>query len=207
MRWSAAKRLLLPKAFTLPKMKYTTTSAPVWEPITLTEAKAQLRVDGSDEDTLISDLISVAREKFEDVTGRALVVRDITAYWDTWPSENELALPVYPALGVSHVTYLDENGASQTWDGTNYTADTIGQSPRIVLNTNGGEIPELGDYPNALRVLYPAGSSEVPASAKQAMLLMLTMLYEQRSDMPLKDQAAGSRSAQWLAFNHRKDLI
>ncbi len=188
-------------------MKYTTSSAPVSEPITLTEAKAQLRVDGTDEDTLIGDLIAVVREKFEDMTSRALVARDITAYWDTWPEENELALPIYPALGVSHVTYLDEDGVTQTWDAANYTVDLVGQSPRIVLNTNGGEIPELGDYPNALRVLYPAGASEVPPSAKQAMLLMLTALYENRSDMPLKDQAAGSRSAQWLAFNHRKDLI
>lgn len=187
-------------------MKYTTTSAPASEPITLTEAKAQLRVDGTDEDTLIGDLIAAVREKFEDETGRALVARDVTVYWDDWPTDNSLSLPLYPALGVSHVKYTDEDGVEQTVSTSDYTVDLIGQSPRIVLKPD-ADTPSVGDYPNAVQVLYAAGASDVPASAKQAMLLWLTMLYEQRSDMPLKDAAAGIRSATWLAFNHRKDFL
>ena len=37
-------------------------TAPTSEPITLAEAKAQCRVDGTDEDTLITSLIGAARQ-------------------------------------------------------------------------------------------------------------------------------------------------
>ncbi len=133
-------------------MKYTI-SAPASEPLTLTEAKAQLRIEQSntDDDTLLSDLIEVVREQFESETGRALVVRDVTAVCDEWPDNDTLSLPIYPALGVSYVRYIDTDGVTQTINASDYSVDTIGQSPRIML-TDDAAIPETGNYPNA--VLY-----------------------------------------------------
>ena len=49
-------------------MKYrslTTLTEPVNEPVTLVEAKAYLRVDTTDEDTLIATLITAARQWVE----------------------------------------------------------------------------------------------------------------------------------------------
>lgn len=186
--------------------KYEQTTAPANEPLTLTEAKAQLRVDGTDEDTLIGDLIQTVREKFEASTGRVLSVRDFTAFSDTWPDDNTLALPLYPVLDVSSVKYKDEDGTEQTLAAANYTVDKVGITPRIVLNDD-ADAPEVGNYPNAVYVRFAAGSYDIPQSAKQSMLLWLTMLYERREDMNLSGSDAGTRSGEWLSFNHRKDLI
>ena len=46
-------------------MAYSVVTPAASEPITLTEAKNFLRVDGTDDDTLITALISAAREMCE----------------------------------------------------------------------------------------------------------------------------------------------
>jgi len=63
------------------------------EPITLAEARTYLKVDYTDEDTLISSLISAVREQVELFTGLGIVARTIE-YFDDEISE-EIVLP-YP---------------------------------------------------------------------------------------------------------------
>ena len=54
-------------------MSLTLVSPPAAEPVTLAEAKSHLKLDTSDEDTLIASLITAARARAEWHTGRALV--------------------------------------------------------------------------------------------------------------------------------------
>lgn len=190
-------------------MKYEITTDPGAEPVSLDEAKIQLRVDADDENDLIESLISVARRKVEQETDRVLISQTVKAYWDSWPTGQTLHLPVYPAASVTNVKYIDEDGALQTWDSANYTTDLVGMTPRIVPNPD-ADIPDVGDYPNAVQVTYVAGKStpgEVPAELKHAILTVLTMLYERREDMKLNDNVPGVRTAAWLQFGHRANLI
>ncbi len=53
-------------------------TAPATEPVTTAEAKTHLRVDTSDDDTLIGTLITVARRRVENDSRHQLV----TATWD-----------------------------------------------------------------------------------------------------------------------------
>lgn len=189
-------------------MKYQITSGPATEPVTLSEAKAQLRVDGTDEDNYILSLISTARHKVEQETGRMLITQTVKAYCDKWPTNGVLKLPVYPAASVTSVEYIDEDGASQTWASSNYTTDLVGMSPRIVPKPD-VDLPDLGDYPNAVTVTYVAGlsASAIPADLKHAILVRLTMLYERREDMRINDNTPGVRTGDWLQFSHRANLI
>ena len=66
-------------------MAYSVVTPAASEPITLTEAKNFLRVDGSDDDTLISALISAAREMCESYCRRILVTTTIVEYFDGFP--------------------------------------------------------------------------------------------------------------------------
>ena len=67
-------------------MAYSVVTPAASEPITLTEAKNFLRVDGTDDDTLISALISAAREMCESYCRRILVTTTIDEYFDGFPN-------------------------------------------------------------------------------------------------------------------------
>lgn len=71
------------------------------EPITLSEAKAWLKVDYADEDTLISMLISGVREQVEAFTGLGIVARTIE-YFDEEIAE-EIVLPYPEHLAITEV--------------------------------------------------------------------------------------------------------
>lgn len=59
-------------------------AAPGAEPVTLAEAKLHARVETAADDTLISAMISAAREEAEHILGRALITQ-------TW----EMVLPAF----------------------------------------------------------------------------------------------------------------
>lgn len=61
------------------------TTAPTVEPVTLAEAKAHLRQDGTDEDALITMLITAARLHAENVCRRAFVTQSWDLYLDSFP--------------------------------------------------------------------------------------------------------------------------
>ena len=78
------------------------------EPITLTEAKAFLRVDSSDDDSYITELITMTRDFIEKETNTALVSNTYTEYRDGFPSKDggvitlqingDLTLPITPPV-------------------------------------------------------------------------------------------------------------
>lgn len=190
-------------------MKYQIATGPAAEPVTLEEAKAQLRVEHDAENTLIQSLVSVCRRKVEQETGRALFTQTINVAWDKWPKRGVLELPIYPAASIAYVKYIDEDGALQTWDSSNYSTDLIGMGPRIVPKPD-VDIPDIGDYPNAIQVQYTAGettTAAIPPELKHAILVHLALLYERREDMPLNGNTPGVRTASWLQFNSRANLI
>lgn len=190
-------------------MKYEITVGPTAEPVTIAEAKAQLRVDANTEDEHILHLISAARANVELETGRLLLSQTVKTYWDKWPTAGYFELPLYPAASVTSVEYVDTDGATQTWASSNYTTDLVGLTPRIVRNPD-TDLPDLGTYPNAVTVTYIGGAAtadDVPEELKHRILNTLTLLYERREDMKLNDNTPGIRTGKWLQFTHRKTLI
>jgi hypothetical protein len=81
------------------------------EPISLSDAKAYLRVDFSDEDTVISNIISRARAYAEDITHRALATQSIQAvYTIDRPLGGELSGPLNQ--GPNWYQYQEQLGAN-----------------------------------------------------------------------------------------------
>jgi uncharacterized phiE125 gp8 family phage protein len=187
-------------------MAYKVATGPATEPVSLAEAKAQLRVEHNDEDTLILSLISAARRKLEQETGRALLSQTITEYWDEWPTDGIFELSIYPVTAVTSFQYIDTDGATNAWPSDNYHTSFTGMSVRIWTDPE-IDAPDLGDYPDAVQISYTAGESavtDVPPELKHAILTTVALLYERREDMPLGN---GVRTAQWLQFGSRKHLI
>jgi uncharacterized phiE125 gp8 family phage protein len=78
-------------------------TGPALEPVTLDEAKAQCRVDGSDEDTLITALILAAREYCQDFQNRAYITQVYDLWLDGWPNKGFISIPKPPLQLVSSV--------------------------------------------------------------------------------------------------------
>ena len=78
------------------------------EPISLTEAKDYLRVDFNNDDTFISELISIARVKILKDTAQVMGLQTITEYFTNWGT--------IPTTGGNLILPLSYMGY---WDGSN----------------------------------------------------------------------------------------
>ncbi len=191
-------------------IRYTVTSGPASEPVTRAEAKAWLKIRTANtaDDTLIDTLISTARHEYEHESGEFTITRTVVEYFDAWPAGRVITLTAGPVSAVTTVGYKDEDGNSQTFAGAGYTTDIIGNHARVVLNED-YDWPDLFNGPNAVFITYSAGfasASVVPETAKTAILTRLTMLYQNREDMPLGGMP-GKRTFESLSNRRRRHLI
>jgi uncharacterized phiE125 gp8 family phage protein len=166
---------------------YTQSVPPATEPITLTEAKAQLRLDTSDEDTFVSSLIAAARELVESDTWRQLVTATWIQYRQKFPAGlRPIELDHPPLQTVSSITYYDTAGDEQTLSSATYHVDGT-RAPGAIHLVNGNSWPatEPG-RPNAVAVTYVAGygaASAVPDRAKHAIKLLLGHWFNNRESV------------------------
>jgi uncharacterized phiE125 gp8 family phage protein len=162
-------------------MILTLVTAPAIEPITLQEAKDHMRVDHAYDDALIEPLITAAREMVESITRRALITQTWDYYLDTFP--NVLRLPMSPLQSISSITYTDVDGASQTLSSAVYVVDSD-HEPGRVYEGYSQSWPSTQSIRKAVKVRYVAGygdaAVDVPMPIRQAMLLIIGHLYENR---------------------------
>ncbi len=165
-------------------MALTLITAPASEPVTLVETKLHLRVDVDADDDLITALIQSAREYVEMVTRRALITQTWDYHADKFPSSREIALTYPPLQSVTGVYYTPLGEAEQTFAPASYVVDVHGTPGRLLL-ADGASWP--GDTlveANGVRVQFVAGYGDavddVPRVVRQAVLLMVGHLYENR---------------------------
>lgn len=152
---------------------------PTAEPVTLAELRDHLRLDTSAEDTYLAALLTLARETAEKFCRRSFLSKVVTLKFDSFPECRTIRLPRSPVTGTPAVTYLDENGASQTLSTSLYTVDSASEPGRIVLN-DGETWPDTASKPNAVTVTYGAGAATPPAGILHAIKLLAAHAYEHR---------------------------
>lgn len=148
-------------------------SPPLEEPVSLDEARAHLRLDGSTFDDALSRLITAARQLAERETNRQLCTATWQLSLDAWP--REIRLPKPPLLDLEAIEYVDPAGDLQTLDAGLYELHDAVEPARIVPAY--GEVwPDVRDHINVIRVRYDAGygdAENVPAPIKQFILLLV----------------------------------
>lgn len=159
-------------------------TAPTVEPVTLSEAKAHLRVTSSDEDSLITSLITAARGMAETITRRALTTQTWDWKFGAFP-ESHLDVPLAPLVSVTSISYIDTAGATQTWSSANYTVLDAGAqtAPGRIVPAYNESWPSVRGLPNDIIVRFVAGygaASSVPAEIRWAVLLIIGELYARR---------------------------
>ena len=190
-------------------------TAPQMEPLTLKEAKLYLRVDQSTEDNLISGMVVAARQWVETYTRRALVTQTWDFRYESFMDTRQpLILPKAPLQSVTSITYLDEDGVSQTLASSNYSVRTLSGATAgrgyIELNDD-VSLPSL--YTDALAPVtvravcgYGAAAS-VPDGVKMAIYLMLGDLYEQRQETMMSVSSKTKTTIERLLGPYRLEQV
>ncbi len=165
----------------------TRATPPAVEPVTVSEAKAHLRVDVSDDDAYIATLITAAREWCEQYLDRTLIDTQWTMRLDSFPYEIELPRPPIASAGTATavtLTYTLGDDSTATLSSTQYRVDR-NSTPGVVRQLRAGTWPaNLDDY-NAVAVTWWAGygssGTSVPAAIRHAMLMLVAHWYENRN--------------------------
>ncbi|MBX9759161.1 MAG: head-tail connector protein [Beijerinckiaceae bacterium] len=161
------------------------TTPPEVSPVSLSEAKAHLRVDSTDENTLIQILIDAATAHLDGwggILGRCLVNQVWKAADDDWEGEY-LRLP-FPNVSEVAVTYYDASNVLQTLSPSLYAllADESGSFLRFSETFSGPALYD--DREDSVQITmtagYGAACSDVPAAIRAAILLMVGDLYQNR---------------------------
>lgn len=172
-------------------------TGPVSSVLSLSEVKAHLRISGSDEDTLLNNLIYAAEAHVdaEGDLGRAMV----TQTWAQWepPVPGWPRLTMTPFAALVSVEYYDTDGALQTATLANYETQKAGDFVRVKPK-DGESWPATASRNDAIKITYTAGfganGTDVPESIRQAMLMLIAHLYENReaaSDVRITDVPMG----------------
>ena len=159
-------------------------TAPTIEPVSLAEAKLHARIDGDDDNALVSLWISAARRYCETATGRQLINASWTWKLPYFPASSEFAVPKPSLSSVTSIAYIDTAGSSQTLSSsTVYEVDTTSEPGRIALRY-GQTWPGTRSDINAVTVIFVAGygdaKTDVPETFRQAILLLVSHWNEHR---------------------------
>lgn len=184
-------------------MNITVIEQPAYEPVSLAEVYAHLRLDAEGsplshpDDAMLTRHIETARKMVEAMARRSLVQQKIrlsTAAFPTGDHSSRILLRRPPVLSVSAVRYYDISNVLQTLPETDYYF-TDEQIPELRLATS-VSTPTVYDRPDAVRVEYyagyePEGASpasreqyiaNVPKPLRDAILLTVQLLYDSMSD-------------------------
>ena len=152
---------------------YTPSVAPVFQPVTVDEAKVQLRIESDDFDDEIRKQIDAATDYLQTVGDRQFCTATWMTKLDKFPCgyDDEIRLAKSPLASVSSIAYLDADGTSTTLSSTAYDVDTNSEPGRITLSY-GDVWPSTQDVANAVTITFVAGQAQasVPQRIKQHIL-------------------------------------
>lgn len=178
-------------------------SAPAIEPVTLSEAKAFLRVDGTDDDTLITSLIVTARRACEEYTKRAFITQTWKLVLDQFGSRDpDACIPAGFSVGptpylvdgrqaiqlsrqpIQSITSIKTTGTANTQATVASATYTLDQSGGRVLLNDGYSWPTDLRADAAVEITtvngYGADGGTVPDPIKQAILQYAGAMYASR---------------------------
>ena len=139
-------------------------------PVTTAQAKAWAKIDLSDDDAIVTELIKTATRQCEGYLGVSILQRTVTAYLNNCVGGIEF--PYGPV--VTFTALYDENG------------DEI---PSDEYTIRGGLYKWLESPVNSyLKAVYTAGLSSVPDVYVTAIKQQVAYLYDNRGDGDLQSQ-------------------
>lgn len=163
--------------------------------ITLEEAKQHLRVDVSDDDSLITGMIRSATRVAENYVSRAFVSRQFEMTLDRFPGTKrertfpqEIVLPRAPLVSLDEVAYQSTEVSGSPEAPVEKTVEAVADKTRLkprIVPLYEQTWPDTALVPEAVKITFTAGmgsADDVPEDIKAAVKLILGSLYEHREE-------------------------
>lgn len=166
-------------------MRTTLILPPASEPISLAEAKLYLRVEASDEDPLITTLITAARHLVEAASGRLLIGQTWRITLDAWPplAGTGFRLPFAPVLAATAARVIDAGGAAVTVPLASLALDAAADPPTLrALAMPPATTRPVAGVEIDIRAGFGEAGADVPASLRQATLRLVGLWFDRRGD-------------------------
>lgn len=147
------------------------------------------------DDALLPTYAAAAREYAQHYAGVALGSQTVELALDEFPP-GAILLPMGPVQSVVSLTYVDVAQDVVELVSSAYSVDLY-SSKAWVTPAYDTVWPEALETPNAVKVRYITGDSELPDAAKAAILLIFAHLYnnrEQSSEVALSNIPLGAHA-------------
>ncbi|CAM5426940.1 Phage gp6-like head-tail connector protein OS=Afipia felis OX=1035 GN=NCTC12722_02678 PE=4 SV=1 [Afipia felis] len=153
---------------------------PEAEPISVSDAKAYLRVETDDDDVLIASLIAAARSHVEALGRCVLLTQSWRLVLDGWPPDGRIRPKLGPLSAVAAARVYDEAGAAHPIGQENFVLDAA----QGVIALRGCALPQPGRTAAGIEIDIVAGfgdaGSDVPPALMQALRMLIAHWYDNR---------------------------
>ena len=155
----------------------------VLEIVTLTEAKAHLKVTSTDEDTLIQSYLNAAVRRCENYRQSVIMSSEWEVYLRGFTGN--INLQKSPVTAINSVKYYDTDNVEQTVTGSNYRLLDFKVPARLEFDTN-YSFPDTYDREYPVVINYQAGFTYAASSnyalIKEAVFMELGTMNEIRQN-------------------------
>lgn len=140
------------------------------------DAKSWMKVETSDEDSLIASLVSEIIDVVEEQYSFQLIEKNVTAEYENYSQTVEL--PLYPVQSITSVKTINNQGTETTL--TNNTDYYLQGDTLVFFQTHAYEYP----YDRIrLKVEYVAGYTSIPNGIILGLKKAVLSSYEDRQDV------------------------
>ena len=163
-------------------LKLNRTVDPVNPAVTDTNQKDFAKIDLTDDDTLVTSLNVAAVTYIEDRLQRGFITQTWEVSLDAFPL-GDIELFRSPAIAITSIKYIDNDGNSQTLAADQYALD-LKVEPPVVDRAFNVTWPATREQKNAVTVLFTVGygddDTDVPLQYQMVIKQMFSHLFRQR---------------------------
>ncbi len=151
--------------------------------VSLELAKLNSKIIWDDEDTLLQLFLDASIQDAENYIDGPILKKTITIGLSEWVTNFEF--PIFPISSVTSISYVDQDGETQTVDNADYLFYKQEKTSKIKFTADSfPELNAIADFPITLNVVGGYENEDVPSSIKNAVLLRFSHRHMFREDVP-----------------------